>query len=130
MVKTARLPQQMDHERCCGQLCVAAIAGKSRQEVQEAFGGHWRGTNARHVIAALKKLGFKTGKKCYRTKKKQAFPLYCMVRIKQKRRDKKYRSHWIVILGNIIYDPCGHCNMHAFLSGQWIATSYLPFWKP
>ena len=119
------LPVQQSHERCCGQLCVAAILGLSREEVRLAFGGHWSGTNGQHVIKALIKLGCKV-EPLRRIKKNERLPVCAMVRIKEQRSDKRYYSHWVVVWETLLYDPCGLCNFQTLLSGKWQITSYLP----
>lgn len=112
--------KQPSKTRCCGQVAVAVLAGITLEESKKLIKKRG-GTQTKHLVAALRKLGFTCPDKC----KKMSRPPLGLGQMRTS--EKKSGWHWVVVDGDRIYDgssgnPDGTVNWPV----DWRITSYLP----
>jgi len=116
----------------CGQAAVAMILGISFQEACELF-GHAHGTQTKEVAKATKAHGWHCPSKLQRVSKKRAIPSFCIAKMKW---DRNYSWHWVVVTGDIVWDPCyGKSSLKRYTktgttSFKGKITSFLPVRPP
>lgn len=102
------LKQPTDYS--CGQTCVAMIANVSPKEVIDIVNEEykkgknwaWRGTCARQLVKALKRLGIPSRRKLIKKKEGISLPSLCIVRLTI---TKERWAHWAVHKNGHILDP-------------------------
>ena len=107
---------------CCGQACVAMIAGISLKDSISVFGKGGE-TETREIVAALRKLGISCGDKLIRMKKGINPPLCCIMVLHYDGVPIRH-WHWVVYYYGLYYDP-GEGIGIGYKSGVRI-TSFLP----
>ena len=90
--------------KCCGQTCLAMLAGCSVSEAVAAV-GHRRCTRPVEIITAAKRLGLKPLAKFWTTPSEAAvLPGKAIVRMRRKRRHWS-GGHWCCIVDGVFHDP-------------------------
>ena len=114
-----KLVRQPEKSNCCGQACVAMLAGITLEESMDVFGT--RGTTStKDVVNALRELGISCGNELVRIKKKEKAPT-CMVVLHFA--DVKF-THWAVYHHGLYFDPA--CGILAEYQEGIRETSFLP----
>lgn len=94
--------KQPQPSSCCGQACVAMIAGITLDDSMKIFGTKG-GTYAKNVIFALQELNVPCGDKLIRISKHKNKSDFCIVLVHAKE-DEKY-LHWVVFENGTYHDP-------------------------
>lgn len=94
--------KQPQPSSCCGQSCVAMIAGISLDDSIKIFGTKG-GTYAKNVISALRELDILCGDKLIRISKSKKKSDFCIVLVHASGDDKYL--HWVVYANGIYHDP-------------------------
>ena len=134
-----QLVKQPVNSRCCGQACVAMLAGVTLNESVRIFGKRST-TTTKDVVAALRKLGIQCGDRAVRLGKGVWKSGRCMVVVHAKG-DKKY-LHWVVYGDGRYYDPAAgiapglnephydpHTDEYREYEIERYETSYLPVYR-
>ena len=96
--------------RLCGQTCVAMLAKVSLKRSIKAFDGRMRGTRAKHVLAALARLGVEIKGKRLIPVTGGRMPQRCLqcvafVHYRGAGEGRKTFRHWRILWDGHIYDP-------------------------
>ena len=119
--------QQPEGSFCCGQACVAMLAGISLQTAIQAF-GHQHRTKPREVQRQLRRLGLGVAgrRDGLRRIKGGYLPPTALVKMLPPKGIKSSRSHWVVIHDGVVYDPA--CPEGSVSSGRF--SSYFAITLP
>ncbi len=117
-----KLITQPKNSKCCGQACIAMIAGISLEESIKVF-GHNKATRTIDLIKALKKLKFKTETKRLQRYKNGTFPIEGVAIVKLSYKTQR-QGHWIVEKDGKVFDPSPYRDLN-----NGICTSYLKIVK-
>jgi hypothetical protein len=94
---------QKPNSFCCGQCCVAMVAGIKLKASYKVFGT--RGcTTTKSVRRALEKLGYQVNERLKTFRKEEGLPSPCMLALRFPK-EVQSSGHWVVYDNGLIYCP-------------------------
>lgn len=118
---------QKPNSLCCGQCCVAMVAGIKLKDSCKVFGT--RGvTTTKSVRRALKLLGYEVSERMVSFRSESELPTTCLLSLRYPKEVQRYK-HWVVYHDGLIYCPGLGIYPYAQLGsyGEAKCTSYLGF---